>query len=158
MVEVNFSDAVQPTGSPVDGFLKKRIPAPSLLTGVFSGPLDGVAARRAPGPGEAARLVALIRALEAHAHDGLEGVPQQEEWAGAVTTDEVLSDAELDLRLLQYLAVERPAPTDGRPGLEGLEGVGDVEDAMERLVDDASPEQLEVVDAWLREWAVSRSA
>lgn len=45
---------------PIDGFLKRKLRAPSLLTGVFSGPLDLVAAGRAPGAEEAARPLVLF--------------------------------------------------------------------------------------------------
>jgi predicted TIM-barrel fold metal-dependent hydrolase len=129
---------------PIDGFLKRKLRAPSLLTGVFSGPLDLVAAGRAPGAEEAARLLVLIaRRLDGIPDDGgLEGV-------GGDSLPEVLSDAELDARLVQYLSVERPAPPDGPPEEGGLESIGDPEDAIAALLAEASPEQLAEIDEWL---------
>jgi predicted TIM-barrel fold metal-dependent hydrolase len=151
---------------PINGFLKKRVPLPALLTGVFSGPLDYVASRRAPGSEEATRLVKLIRAaVEGPSAAGLEDLP------GAVgledvggfpgaepsAADDVISDEELDRRLVQYLALERPDPGPGQPGGTGLEGMGDAEDAIERLVADASPEQLAELDEWLLEWGTAQA-
>lgn len=124
---------------PIDGFLKRRLPVPSLLTGVFSGPLDRLASWRAPGEEEAARLLALIR----NALDGLEAPPEE-------PRAEIVSDAELDTRLVQYLAVDRPVPGDGRPDVVP-EAVGDPVGAIEGLIAQATPEQLAELDVWLGE-------
>ncbi|MER7555875.1 amidohydrolase family protein [Nocardioides sp. NPDC126508] len=123
---------------PIDGFLKRRMPVPSLLTGVFSGPLDRLASWRAPGEEEAARLLVLIR----NALDGLEAAPE-------ATRPEIVSDAELDTRLVQYLSVARTVPDEGRPVVP--EAAGAPEDMIEKLIAGAAPEQLAELDEWLGE-------
>jgi predicted TIM-barrel fold metal-dependent hydrolase len=124
---------------PIDGFLKRRLPVPSLLTGVFSVPLDRLASWRAPGEEEAARLLVLIR----QALDGLEVAPE-------APRADILSDEQLDARLIQYLAVARPVPGGGQPD-GGLEAVGDPEDAIAQLIAYATPEQQAELDDWLGE-------
>jgi hypothetical protein len=79
------------------------------------------------------------------ADGGLEGVPEEPQ-------DEILSDEELDARLVQYLDVARPVPGDGRPEDGARETAGDPEDAIAQLIGAASPEQL----AELNEWVASR--
>ena len=135
---------VQRRGQPHRRVSKRKLRAPSLLPGVFSGPLDLVAAGRAPGAEEPARLLVLIARR-------LDGIPDDRELeaVGGDSLPEVLSDAELDARLVQYLSVERPAPPDGPPDEGGLESIGDSEDAIAARLAEASPEQLAEIDVWL---------
>lgn len=76
---------------PINGFLNRRLRTPALLTGVFSVPLDLVAAGRATGGVEAVRLLALIAAR-------LDGTPADGglEAVGAGEPEAALSGAELD--------------------------------------------------------------
>lgn len=119
---------------PIDGFIRKHSPLPSLLTGALSLPFDKVLAWAAPGSGEAERLVELITAIvrgqEAPAGDATPGV-------------DLPSDAEMEQRAVELwpLAVDR-APSL----LEAAAG-----DPLADRIESASFEQLAELDQWLLE-------
>jgi predicted TIM-barrel fold metal-dependent hydrolase len=133
---------------PLDGFLKRRLPLPSILTGVFSVPLDAVTAWVAPGSRESSRLVAMIcAAVSADTEAGLESVSDESAWPDPAVGTPLISDDELDRRLVQLFPIG-PATRDEA----GLESVGDVEDQLAVLVAAATPEQHAALDSWARTW------
>lgn len=122
---------------PIDGFLKRRLaPLPSLLTGVFSLPLDLLTARAAPGLTEAELLTTLLTA----GTEGLEGL------AAADTGEELISDEELDARLVSMWPL-------ADVGLESLPPGADAgtEALLAQRLAGATPEQLDELRRWLGE-------
>lgn len=123
---------------PIDGFLKRLSPAPALLTGVLSVPLDRLSSWAAPGSGEGSHLVNRLCAAV-----GLESVG---EGVVAETDLELISDEELDRRLVELWPLADPAVPSG------LEGPMDVEEVLAERISAAPPEHVEELEYWLREW------
>ncbi len=129
---------------PIDGFIKRMSPVPSLLTGVLSLPLDRLSQWAAPGSGEVAAILALLAPDAA-----LDAAPLALD-TPVIETD-LVSDAEIDLRLATLLSSKTAWPSS--PGEAGLEAAGPtVEDAIAQAIAAASPEQLEELTAWESEW------
>lgn len=128
---------------PVDGFIKRLSPLPSLLTGVFSVPLDLLTQWVAPGSGETELLLGLLGA-----GGGLETLAARA--AAPATGTELISDAELDARLATLLPQPPAAATESLA--VGAGAVGDVDAAVEGAIAAASPEQLAELTDWLASW------
>lgn len=123
---------------PVDGFIRRLSPLPSLLTGVFSKPLDRLTQWVAPGSAEMQYIL-----------DRLGGATGTESLAPAAPPGaELLSDEELDARLVAMLPIRAVA----EPALETV-AAPSTEDgslrALEGAIAEASPEQRAELDAWL---------
>jgi hypothetical protein len=124
---------------PIDGFIRRMSPVPSLLTGVLSLPLDRLTAWAAPGSAETSNLVGLLCAAV-----GLESVG---DGVVAETDLELVSDEELDRRLVELWPLAEPVVPSG---LEAIEPT--VEEVLARRIAEAPPEQVEQLESWLREW------
>ncbi len=123
---------------PIDGFIKRLSPVPSLLTGVLSLPLDRLTQWAAPGSGEIDDILALLAT-----GGGLEGIPMAP--TESAVAGPLLSDAELDARLMGLGSSTADAGLEGA----GLETAGmTVEDAIAQALASASPEELEELAAW----------
>lgn len=124
---------------PIDGFIKRMSPVPSLLTGVLSLPLDRLTQWAAPGSGEIATILALL-----DPEGALEGAPVIP--GGRAEAGELLSDADLDSRLMRLLPSSAPAVAAGAPVLEAA-GMT-VDEVIAQALATATPEQLEELAAW----------
>ena len=125
---------------PIDGFIKKLSPAPSLLTGIVSVPLDRLTAWAAPGSSEGDTLLARLKADPAD----LAGLEAIEDEAGQGV--ELISDDELDALLVEQWPAGQAAPETG------LEGVVTTEDEIVTRLETASPDQLRDLESWLADW------
>jgi len=123
---------------PIDGFVKRLSPVPSLLTGILSVPLDRLTAWVAPGHAEAEDLLA--RLAPTTDLEGVESLP------APVESPELVSDEELD----QLLVSRWPPGTAVPPA--GMEGVESTTDDLARRIELASWDQLRDLEAWLVEW------
>lgn len=127
---------------PVDGFIRRLSPLPSLLTGVFSKPLDRLTQWAAPGSAEMQYIL-----------DRLGGVIGAESRAptAAPPGSELISDDELDARLVAML----PSNVTAERGLETVAAPSTEDGSVHALVHsigEASPEQRAELDAWLADW------
>jgi hypothetical protein len=120
---------------PIDGFIRKQSPLPSLVTGALSLPFDRVISWATPGSQEADFLLDRLKAIVR----GQEG-PEPEPLPPA----DLPSDEEMDDRLVELWPLAEPR----RPS--GLESAG--EDPLAQRIEQATPEQLEELERWLLEW------
>lgn len=129
---------------PIDGFIKRQSPVPSLLTGVLSLPLDRLTQWAAPGSNEITTILSLLAPADA----GFEApvVPE------GVAADP-LFDVDLDFRLITL--VPPATPGDDVPILEAAAGEVDVDEVIARALATATPEQLEELAAWEEEWGAT---
>ena len=141
---------------PIDGFIKRLSPIPSLLTGIFSLPLDRLAQWAATGTKEADLLIGMLRADAGLESTGTLPEPQ--------TGIDLMSDEELDRLLLDNWLVDGaesavPGGDGGGPrregsGLESVDGLDEdeVQAELVRRLEQASTEQLQELNEWLVEW------
>jgi predicted TIM-barrel fold metal-dependent hydrolase len=128
---------------PIDGFIKRMSPVPSLLTGVLSLPLDRLTQWAAPGSGEITKILALLAP---------EGVLEEAPVVPESPAEKLLSDADLDRRLMTLV----PAAVAAGAGAPGLEAPGiTVDGVIAQALASATPEQLEELAAWEEEWGGS---
>ncbi|MGB8860895.1 MAG: hypothetical protein WCC60_16665, partial [Ilumatobacteraceae bacterium] len=127
---------------PIDGFIKRQSPVPSLLTGVLSLPLDRLTQWAAPGSGEIATLLALL------APEGVQlETPVLPDGAAA----DPFSDVDVDFRLMTLLPLATAG--DGASVLQAALGDDvDVDAVIAQVLATATPEQLEELAAWEEEW------
>lgn len=128
---------------PIDGFIKRMSPVPSLLTGVLSLPLDRLTQWAAPGSDEIRTILALLVPPGGVQFE----VPVVPEGVAA----DPFADIDLDFRLMTLVS---PAATGDSAVLEAAGGA-DVDETIAQALATATPEQLAELAAWEEEWGAT---
>lgn len=128
---------------PIDGFIKRMSPVPSLLTGVLSLPLDRLTQWAAPGSGEITTILALLAPAGGVQFE----VPVVPEGVAA----DPFADVDLDFRLMTLL----PPDATGESAILEAAGGADVDETIAQALATATPEQLAELAAWEEEWGAA---